>query len=135
MVIDTSALTAILRGESQRDDFLMAIATSPARLLSAVTRLEATMVLERRYGPEAGADLELLLYSSRARIVAFDAQQADIARSAWKKYGKGNHPAGLNLGDCCVYALAKLSGEPILCKGNDFPQTDIAIFETRSRPS
>ena len=87
------------------------------------------MVMEGRYGPEAGADLELLLYTSQAEIVAFDTRQLEEARRAWRRYGKGNHPAALNIGDCCVYALAKVSGEPVLCKGADFARTDIAIAE------
>jgi len=127
MVIDTSALTAILRKEPERDALLTALVGAPARTISAVTALEAAMVIEGRYGPDAGADLELLLYTSRIRIVPFDARQSTIAVRAWKKYGKGRHPAALNLGDCCVYALARASGEPVLCKGGDFTQTDIAV--------
>jgi ribonuclease VapC len=127
MVIDTSALTAILRKEPDRDALLKALVRAPTRLVSAVTALEAAMVVEGRYGPEAGADLELLLYTSRVRIVPFDAEQSSVAVRAWRKYGKGRHPAGLNLGDCCVYALAKVSGEPVLCKGRDFPQADIPV--------
>jgi len=79
------------------------------------------------FGPAAGADLELLLYTSRIQIVPFDHAQSTLAVRAWKRYGKGRHPAALNLGDCCVYALAKASGEPVLCKGGDFAQTDIAV--------
>jgi ribonuclease VapC len=129
MVIDTSALTAILRKEPERDRFLRAIATAPNRLLSAVTALEAAIVMEGRFGPEAGADLELFVYEAKLEVVPFDARQCEAARMAWKKYGKGNHPASLNLGDCCVYALARISGESVLCKGTDFRQTDISVFE------
>ena len=128
MVIDTSALTAILRREPERDALLRAITVASVRLLSAVTALEAAMVMEGRYGSEAAADLELFLYTARIEIVSFDGSQLEIARRAWKKYGKGRHPARLNLGDCCVYALAKISGEAVLCKGEDFPQTDVSIF-------
>ena len=129
MVIDTSAVTAILRKEPDRDALIRALAAEPVRLVSAVTALEASMVIEGRYGAEAGADLELFLYASRIDIVPFDGRQLDVARRAWRKFGKGKHPAGLNLGDCCVYALAKMSEEPVLCKGRDFAQTDIPIVE------
>jgi len=127
MVIDTSALTAILRKEPERDALLKALIGAPTRMVSAVTALEAAMVIEGRYGPAAAADLELLLYASRIEIVPFDAAQSALAVRAWKKYGKGRHPAALNLGDCCVYALARASGEPVLCKGGDFTQTDVAV--------
>jgi len=127
MVIDTSALVAILQAEPERDAMLDALAKGDRRLVSAVTVLEAAMVLEGRYGPDAGADLELFLFDARTEIVPFDSRQAQAAVRAWRKYGKGRHPAQLNLGDCCVYALAKVTGEPVLSKGGDFPRTDIAL--------
>ena len=129
MVVDTSALTAILRKEPERQAFLEALTTAPVRLVSSVTSLEAHMVLEGRYGPEASADLELLVYTAAIEVVPFDARQSEIAKIAWRKYGKGRHPADLNLGDCCVYGLAKAQGEPVLCKGNDFPRTDIPVVQ------
>ena len=129
MVIDTSALTAILRKEPERDALLKALVGAPTRLVSAVTALEAAMVIEGRYGPEAGADLELLLYTSRVQIVPFDPEQSSVAVRAWKKYGKGRHRAALNLGDCCVYALAEVAGEPVLCIGGDFPETDVPAVQ------
>jgi ribonuclease VapC len=85
------------------------------------------MVLEGRYGPDAGADLELFLFDARAEMMPFDSRQAQAAMRAWRKYGKGRHPAQLNPGDCWVYALAKVSGEPVLCKGADFSRTDIPL--------
>ena len=106
---------------------LKALMASQSRLLSAVTGLEASLVIEGRYGAEAGADLELLIYAAGIRIVPFDARQCEVARTAWRKYGKGRHPASLNLGDCCVYAVAKVYGEPVLCKGDDFQRTDVAV--------
>lgn len=127
MVIDTSAVTAILRGEADRESLLAALLKAPRRVMSAVTALEAAMVIQGRYGPEAGADLELFLFNANIEIVPFDAEQLAFAQSGWKRFGKGNHPAGLNLGDCCSYALAKYLNEPLLCKGDDFPQTGIAI--------
>ena len=91
MVIDTSALTAILRAEPERDHLLKALTEASSRLLSAVTLLEAFLVIEGRFGAEGGADLELLLHTLRVRVVPFDAKQAEVARRAWRKYGKGNH--------------------------------------------
>ena len=87
------------------------------------------MVIEGRYGPEAGADLELRLYTSRIQIVPFDPEQSSVAVRAWKKFGKGRHPAALNLGDCFVYALARVAGEPVLCKGGDFLGTDLPVVK------
>ena len=127
MVIDTSALVAILQAEPERDAMLEALAKADRRRVSAVTALEAAMVLEGRYGPDAAADLELFLFDARTEIVPLDARQSQVAVRAWRKFGKGRHPAQLNLGDCCVYALAKVSGEPVLCKGSDFRRTDIPL--------
>ena len=92
-----------------------------------VTVPEAAIVFEGRYGPDAGADLELFLFDARTEIVPLDSKQAQAAVRAWRRYGKGRHPAQLNLGDCCVYALATVSQEPLLSKGTDFPRTDIPL--------
>ena len=128
MVIDTSALTAILGKEPECEAVLEKIARSAMRKISALTVLEAGMVIEARFGAAAGGDLELFLYMASLEIVPFDRKQADLARSAWRRFGKGNHPARLNLGDCCVYALAKVHALPILCKGADFALTDIPVL-------
>ena len=127
MVIDTSALVAILQAEPERTAMLEALAKADRRLVAAATVLEAAMVLEGRYGPDAGVDLELFLFDARTEIVPLDSRQAQTAVRAWRKFGKGRHPAQLNLGDCCVYALAKVSHEPVLSKGADFARTDIAL--------
>jgi len=87
--------------------------------------LETGIVVEARKGEAGGRELDLLLHRAQIEIVAMTADQAELARTAWRKYGRGNHPAGLNIGDCCAYALAKYSGESLLFKGNDFSQTDI----------
>jgi len=126
-VIDTSALIAILQAEPERDRMLEAMTKDTLLLVSSVSVLETAMVLEGRFGVEAGSDLELFLFEARLEIAPFDSRQATVAVRAWRKYGKGRHQAQLNLGDCCVYGLAKASGEPILCKGNDFGQTDVAL--------
>jgi len=125
MVIDTSALVAILLGEPEAESFALAIAGDPKRLLSAFSALEAALVMEAKKGESAGRELDLLLHQARIEIVPVTAELFEIARSAWRKYGKGRHPAGLNIGDCCSYALAKFAGEPLLFKGNDFSQTDV----------
>jgi ribonuclease VapC len=125
MVIDTSAIVAIARNEPEAPVFERMIADDPLRLISAATLLEAAMVLETRFGEPGGAELDLWLAKSDVRIVAVEAEHADQARRAWRRFGKGRHPAGLNYGDCFSYALAKLTDEPLLFKGNDFSQTDI----------
>ena len=125
MVIDTSALIAILFGEPEALFFTRAVADESRKLISAFNALETGIVVEARKGEPGGRELDLLLHRAQIEIVAMNADQAELARTAWRKYGKGNHPAGLNIGDCCAYALAKYSGEPLLFKGNDFSQTDI----------
>lgn len=125
MVIDTSVLAAIAFNEPEAAAFRERIADDPVRLISAATVLEAAMVIETRLGEAAGADLDLWLYKADVEIVPVTAEHADRARRAWRRYGKGRHPASLNYGDCFSYALAALTGEPLLYKGNDFSQTDI----------
>jgi ribonuclease VapC len=125
MVIDTSALIAILFGELEAPFFASAIADESKKLISAFNALETGIVVEARKGEAGGRELDLLMHRAQIEIVAMNADQAEIARAAWRKYGKGNHPASLNIGDCCAYALTKYSGEPLLFKGNDFSQTDL----------
>ncbi|MDQ0473691.1 type II toxin-antitoxin system VapC family toxin [Labrys wisconsinensis] len=125
MVIDTSAIVAIALDEPEAAGFEQRIADDPVRLISAATMLEAAMVLETRLGDSGGSDLDLWLHKAGFEVVAVDAEQADRARRAWRRFGKGRHAAGLNFGDCFSYALATLTGEPLLFKGNDFAQTDI----------
>lgn len=129
MVIDTSAISAILFGESEAVSFASAIEEDPVRLISAASLTECMIVVEARKGESGARELDLLLHKADVDIVSFTKEQAEIARQAWRKYGKGNHPAGLNLGDCYSYALAKISNEPLLFKGNDFSKTDIMAVE------
>jgi ribonuclease VapC len=129
MVIDTSALAAIFFGEPERQTFLDAITAAGSRLISAASILETGIVLEGRQGEAAGREFDLFVVRAQLQIVPVDAEQADLARSAWRKYGKGRHAAALNFGDCFSYALAKLSGEPLLAKGSDFSLTDIAVYK------
>lgn len=128
MVLDTSALIAILFGEPESETFINLISQDSKRLLSASTALELMLVIESRKGEIGGRDLDLFLHRAKIDIVPFDAEQAELARIAWRRYGKGNgHPAQLNFGDCFAYALSKITGEPLLFKGNDFSQTDVLV--------
>jgi len=127
MVIDTSALAAIFFHEPERDAFRNAIVAASSRLISAATVLEAGMVIEGRRGGGAGREFDLFIVRALIKIVPIDAELADLARSAWRKYGKGRHPAALNFGDCFSYALSKSTGESILAKGTDFASTDIEL--------
>ena len=125
MVIDTSALIVILFGEPEAIDFSRALADDPKKLISTFNALETGIVVEAKKGEAGGRELDLLLHRAGIEIVSMNVDQVELARSAWRKYGKGNHPAGLNIGDCCAYELAKYSGEPLLFKGHDFKQTHI----------
>jgi ribonuclease VapC len=125
MVIDTSALIAILLGERDAEAFAITIANDPKRLISAFSALEVGIVIEAKKGEAGGRELDLLLHRSQIEIVAMDSEQAELARIGWRTFGKGHHPAGLNIGDCCSYALSKYSGEPLLFKGDDFFKTDV----------
>lgn len=135
MVIDTSALLAILLTEPEAVTFSKAIENDPKRLVSALSVLEAAIVIRSRKGPPGLRELDLFLHSASAKIVSFDADQAMLARAAYEKYGKGHHPAALNLGDCCSYALSLSSGEPLLYKGNDFIQTDVVAAGYPANPA
>ena len=130
MVLDTSALVAILTGEPEQTAFIKVIEQADVCLLSAASHGEAALVMEVRHGAAGVHDLDRLLDRAGCQIVAVDAEQASIARSAFQRYGKGRHPAGLNFGDCFAYALAVARGEPLLFKGNDFGQTDVPVLGT-----
>jgi ribonuclease VapC len=125
MVLDTSAVIAILTNEPEAKVLEQEIANDPIRLISAASILEAGIVIERRLGDAAGREFDLWLLRAGVEIVPVDAQQVDMARRAWRRFGKGRHPAGLNFGDCFSYALAITRDEPLLFKGNDFSRTDV----------
>lgn len=125
MVIDTSAIVAILHNEPEAAALERMIAASRLRLVPATCVLEARMVLVSRRGEHALAEIDLWLATIEADIVPVDADLVDLATRAWLDYGKGRHRAGLNFADCLSYALAKRTGEALLFKGNDFSQTDI----------
>jgi len=125
MVIDTSALVAILLREPDADRFSRAIAEASVRLISAVTRVELSFVVESRKREAGPADIGRALRDSKIDIAVVTPEQADIAIQAFRRFGRGRHRAALNIGDCFSYALAKATGLPLLFKGNDFAQTDI----------
>ena len=125
MVIDTSALLAILLDEPERRRFSEAIEAAERRVISAANLVETSMVLESRHGAEGVRELDRLLTVANIEVIAVDREQALAAREAFRTYGKGRHPAGLNFGDCFAYALARSLGEPLLFKGDDFSSTDL----------
>ena len=125
IVVDSSALIAILRDEPERRRFIDAIVDHGTPRISAATYLEASMVMELRLGDRGGREVDGLIEDIGIEIVPFDRAQAMVARDAFRRYGKGRHGAALNFGDCFIYALAKTLGAPLLFKGNDFALTDI----------
>ena len=125
MVIDTSAILALLFNEPEADEVEIAIDEDPVRLMSAAAALEAAIIVEARLGAAGGREFDLLLHKARIDLVAVTSEQMDIGRDAWRRFGRGRHEANLNFGDCFSYALAAVSGEPLLFKGNDFSKTDI----------
>jgi ribonuclease VapC len=125
MVIGTSALVAILTDEPERRDFIEKIEAADSRLLSTATFVEISILLEARYGPHGTRDLDLFLAKAAIELVPVDDEHAREARRAWARFGKGRHPASLNFGDCFAYALAIVTGEPLLFKGDDFGKTDV----------
>ncbi|GAB4272372.1 MAG: type II toxin-antitoxin system toxin ribonuclease C30 [Deferrisomatales bacterium] len=125
MVIDTSALLAILQDEPERRAFNEAIEAAEARCLSAASFVEVSIVVEARYGSEGLRYLDLFLDRAGVELVPVDAEQAREARLAFSRFGKGRHAAGLNFGDCFSYALARVLGAPLLFKGDDFGRTDV----------
>jgi ribonuclease VapC len=125
MVVDTSALLAILNDEPERRAFNEAIEAAESVSLSAATLVETSIVIEARFGAEGVRDLDHFLSLAAIKVREVDADQAYVARRAFTEFGKGRHSAGLNYGDCFSYALAKVRGERLLFKGNDFSKTDI----------
>ncbi|MEO7130442.1 MAG: type II toxin-antitoxin system VapC family toxin [Dermatophilaceae bacterium] len=126
MVVDTSVLAAIVLGEPDAERYLAALAGADDGIhVAAVTAVEAAIVVEARQGPDAARDLDLLLRRLDAVVTVCDSEQVTAAITAWRRFGKGRHPAALNLGDCFSYALARTSDEDLLFKGDDYSQTDV----------
>ncbi|MEJ7764460.1 MAG: type II toxin-antitoxin system VapC family toxin [Acidimicrobiales bacterium] len=128
VVVDTSAVVAILLGEPDADDLLSILAAAGPRLLSAATLVELGIVLEARLGSEATGIAGRFVRDSGIDVVALDRPQADRSLEGWRRFGKGRHPAGLNLGDCYAYGLAATTGYPVLCVGSDFARTDVGVL-------
>jgi len=131
MVIDTSAMVAILLREADAARFDAALAEPDEHLMSAVTWVELAIVIESRKGARGRADLKHLMQDAEISIVAVTPDQAEMAIAGFRRFGKGRHPAALNLGDCFAYALSKASDQPLLFKGGDFAQTDIVPVRVR----
>lgn len=127
MVIDTSAVLAILQNEPERRRFAEAIEAADSRRMSAATWVESSIVIEARYGSDGLRDFDRLMERIAVEIAPVDLEQARAAREAFRRFGKGRHAAGLNFGDCLAYALARTLGEPLLFKGTDFSQTDLVM--------
>jgi ribonuclease VapC len=125
MVIDSSALLAILLDEPGAEAVERAIEADPTRLLSAASLVEAGIVIETRLGEDGARELDLVLVTIGADVVPVDRDQAEEARIAYRAFGKGRHPAALNYGDCFTYALSVTSGEPVLTTSQEFARTDL----------
>ena len=125
MVLDTSAILAVLLGETERDRFVALLAEAEDPLISAATLVEASIVMYARSGDDGVACLDALLAAAAVRCVAVDSSQAHLARDAFVRFGKGRASAGLNFGDCFSYALAQALTRPLLFKGDDFERTDV----------
>ena len=125
MIIDTSAIMAVLNAENDAALYAEAIEAAPQRLMSAVSHFEATIVQFSRRGEQGLREFDLLILRAKIEAVPFDLEQSEIARDAFKRFGRGQNRARLNFGDCMSYALARSRGLPLLYKGEDFKRTDI----------
>jgi ribonuclease VapC len=125
VIVDSSAVLAIVLREDDRERYVDAILTATPVRMSVANWLEATMVVDSRGSPVAVSRFEDFFRDARIELMPVSLSQAGIARRAWRIYGRGTHPAKLNFGDCFAYALAKETNEPLLFKGNDFAQTDV----------
>lgn len=127
MILDSSAVVAIMLREPDCESLLTRIATAPRVGIGAATLLEAGIVLSARLNQDARGRLARLLQESGISVVPITDAHFGVAMDAWLRFGKGRHPAGLNFGDCLAYATAVVAGEPLLCVGDDFPQTDCVL--------
>jgi ribonuclease VapC len=125
MVVDTSALVAIFLLEPEAEQFAQAIVEAPGPVISAANLLEAGIILDGRIGHQDSSELDEFLVNVGLDVEPVTVKQVQVARHAYRIYGRGNHPAGLNFGDCFAYALAKTTGLSLLFKGKDFAQTDV----------
>ena len=134
LVVDTSAVVAVILGEPGSNVLAARLEEALARLMSAAIRVELGIVIEARLGPAGQDVVDRFLRDAKVDIVPVDADLAARAMSGWRRYGKGRHPAGLNLGDCFTCALAERTGHPVLCTGDDFAATDVTVVRPQARP-
>ena len=134
MVLDTSALLAVLQDEPERRAFNEAIEAADSAALSVASFVEASIVIEARHGADGLRALDRFIERAGIVVAAVDLEQGKVARDAFSRFGKGRHAAALNFGDCFSYALARVLGEPLLFKGEDFARTDVARVEMPPRP-
>jgi ribonuclease VapC len=127
MIIDSSAVLAVIGKEPGYERIIHELAGSQETWIGAPTRLEAGIELIARLGPRGKTVLARFLQENAIKTVSFDEEHAPAALDAYSRFGKGRHPAGLNFGDCCTYAVAARGGEPLLCVGDDFPETDVQL--------
>ena len=132
MVIDTSAVLAILQREPERRSFLEAIEAADSTRMSVASFVESSIVIDSRYGAEGLRDLDRFISRANIELLPVDREQGQLARSAFSRFGKGRHRVGLNYGDCFSYAAAISLGESLLCKGADFIHTDVPILDLRN---
>ncbi len=125
MIVDSSALLAVLNRESDAELFQDTILTASPCRMSVANLLEASIVVEGRGGAEAGRELDAFVKHAEIEPAPVTTEHLEAARQAWRRFGRGRHPAALNFGDCFAYALARVTGEPLLYKGGDFARTDI----------
>jgi ribonuclease VapC len=129
MIVDSSTIIAVLRDEPDAGAIVDALRRAPIRRVSAVTYVEAAVVTDNNRNPVLSRRFDDLIRDAQMLVETVTVRQAEIARQAYRDFGKGRHKAGLNFGDCFAYALAKEMGEPLLFKGNDFRHTDVEVAE------
>ena len=129
MVLDTSALFAMLSMEPEAARLAAAVEADTMRLISAAIVVEIGLVIESRHGHDGSRELDLFIAKAGLSIESVTSELAEVARDAWRRYGRGRHSAALNFGDCFSYALAKVTGEPLLFKGDNFSRTDVAAVD------
>ena len=127
MIIDSSAILAVIGKEPGYENIVHELAASAGTRIGAPTRLESGIVLTARFGPRGKTVLARFLQENSIQTVAFDDTHATVALDAYSRFGKGRHPAALNFGDCCAYAVASVADEPLLCLGDDFAKTDLLL--------
>jgi ribonuclease VapC len=132
MIIDSAAILAVIGKEPGYERIIHELAASPGTRIGAPSRLETGIVLTARFGPRGKTALARFLQENSIETVAFDEGHAIAALDAYSRFGKGRHPAALNFGDCCTYAVASVAGEPLLCTGGDFARTDLLLASVDS---